>query len=80
MLEGLALLLGGEVCGDAPVASIEDRLRHATLPIRVHTVVKLVDIDLRILAVVGKLGAKFREKTADNMHIRVRVKTDAEDR
>src|SRR5580658_10142106 len=63
---------------DAAIPGIEDGFRHGALPVWIYTVVKLVDINLRVLAEIRESWCVLREEVAHQVHVRIIVKAYAE--
>jgi len=75
-----ARLRTDEMTDDASVAPVENGFRHRASPGRIHAAIESIDIDARLLAIVGKAGLIAREKAANEIHICVIVETDTENR
>src|ERR1700756_2323972 len=65
---------------DVSIASIENRFGHGAGPCRIHAAIEGVHIDSRFLAIIGKAGLIAREKAANEIHVRVVIEADAENR
>src|ERR1700690_1769045 len=65
---------------DLAVAAIKNRLRHRARPRRIHADVKRVHINSRFLPVIRKSRLVQIEEMADEVHVRVVIEADAENR
>src|SRR5580692_9079017 len=65
---------------DVSIASIENRFGHRAGPCRIHAAIESVHIDSWLLAIIGKAGLIAREEAANEIHVRVVIEADAENR
>src|SRR5580700_4858467 len=78
--ESCARLCADEMADDAAVATIENCFGHRAGPCGIHAAVEGIDIDSGFLTIVREAGLIFREEAADEIHVRVIIKADAENR
>ena len=79
-LECGARLFADEVSDDVAIAAVENCFWHGAGPRGVDATIERIDVDAGLLAIARKAGLIASEKAANEIHVRIIVEADTEDR